>query len=446
MSRAGLGIAAITMLLSAAASQAQDSAGRGAPNPPIGQMVGPDAQGEFVGANVPEGAKPVFAAKDGAVPKGIAALPADIFTSKDFYKDRAHWFDPRYYRCNSPAAIEAQWGALEAPIIGSTPPGSAAWGYCDRDYPRAAIVSPYAFKTAQAHWEALQAEARRHGGPTHYTQATLPDWSGSYHRRRGKTDSWYNGHELQVPTYLSLLTPRYQGYFVQQMYHNAHSNAPQWPGTFCWPEGFMRRFAHYGGGWLPRLVMTPDMVIDMRAGGAGSQDFITQIHIDRQFDMSGEVPHLTLEPQWYGETIGFWDGDALITWTSNVRGWTSHGAFEYSGKIQSIEIYTPRKDDAGKLIGIQHESVIYDPEALAEPVRIVETWDRQGALNQGDPFPVLVCVPDTFPINGLPTFTQPGDTIQYTVPDLYDRPWARNWEKYFEKDMARPAEDHADAS
>ena len=49
-------------------------------------------------------------------------------------------------------------------------------------------------------------------------------------------------------------------------------------------------------------------------------------------------------PRWYGETIGFWDDDTLITWTSNIQGWTVHGAFEYSNKMQTIEIYTPNRD------------------------------------------------------------------------------------------------------
>ena len=76
----------------------------------------------------------------------------DLFTSKDFYKDQALWSDPRYFRCNSPAAIEDLWGGNRSEPHRREPPASAAWGYCDRDYPREAIVSPYPFKTAQAHY------------------------------------------------------------------------------------------------------------------------------------------------------------------------------------------------------------------------------------------------------------------------------------------------------
>lgn len=415
----------------------QASAGRGAPDPlRPDAIVGSEGKGMYTGAGIPPGFPPIFAARDGAIPAGVTPLAHDIFTTKDFYQDRELWSDPRYYRCNSAVGLEQIWGAYEVPLIGDDPPRTAAWGYCDRDYPREQIVSPYAFTTAKAHYAALLAEARSRGGPTVYTQATLPDWNGQYSRERAKTSTWVYGAVLQIPTYLSLLTPEYQQRFVQQMYHYSGSNAPQWPGSYCWPEGFMRRLAQYGGGRI-NLVMTPELVLDMRNS---AKTLITQIHIGREFvEEPGAVPRLgPAVPQWFGETIGFWDGEALITWTSNVQGWINHGGFEFSNKLQSVEIYTPRKDDAGRHVGIKHEVVLYDEDALVQPVRIVQLWEKLGDLNDNDPFVYMECIPHIFPIDGIATPVSPGASFQYEYLDMYGRPWAQVWERYHENGMQRP--------
>jgi hypothetical protein len=171
-----------------------------------------------------------------------------------------------------------------------------------------------------------------------------------------------------------------------------------------------------------------------------AKNFITHIHVGRRFNEDGPVPRLSAEvPRWYGETIGFWDREALVTWTSNIQGWFSHGAFEHSSRLQTIEVYTPRKNADGEVAGIEHEAILYDPEALVEPVRILHRWDRTGKLNEGAPYLYIECIQYNFPINGVATPIPPGTTIEYTVPDLYGRPWARLWERYHEAGMEHPA-------
>ena len=62
-------------------------------------------------------------------------------------------------------------------ISETNPPAKAPWGDCNADWGRENILSPYPYKTAQEHYEALMAQARAHGGPTVYAKATVPESS-----------------------------------------------------------------------------------------------------------------------------------------------------------------------------------------------------------------------------------------------------------------------------
>ena len=250
--------------------------------------------------------------------------------------------------------------------------------------------------------------------------------------------TWYGMLYNQVSTILSLLTPEYQTRMVQQEYHQVVTNKSQWPAQYCWPEGFMRRW-HLAATNEHEIMVTPSLV-QILTGVA--DNFITNIHIGRKFNMDGAVPRLGADvPRWYGETIGFWDGDVLVTWTSNIQGWMSHSAFEFSNKMQTIEIYAPNRDENGHFVGLNHEAVFYDPEALVQPIRIVRNLKKLRGFEEGDPYAFVECVQTIFPVKGTATPVSPGATIEYDVPDMYGRPWAQVWEKYWERGMERPKQE-----
>ena len=131
------------------------------PAAPQGYRLGPPAQGRQ-GRAVGEATFP-------GPPAGMQALPIDLFTSKNFYSDRALLSDKRYFRCNTPRQITDIWTSRR---IGANPPSSASWGECNDDYPREKILSPYPHKTAKEHYDALMAQAKASGGPAVYTGQT----------------------------------------------------------------------------------------------------------------------------------------------------------------------------------------------------------------------------------------------------------------------------------
>ena len=213
---------------------------------------------------------------------------------------------------------------------------------------------------------------------------------------------------------LSVLTPVYRQRMVQHMYHEAVTNAPQWNAAFCYPEGFIRWWSEPSEAGNFQLTMTTWQV-QFLSGVANN--FLRQVMIGKA--------HAQV-PQWYGETIGFWDGTTLVTWTANVQTWTlTHAMFDTSDKMETVETLKPVYDPSGKFYGLDHETIFYDPDAFVAPVRAAFRFQRIATTDDPERrYTFIECLGQLKTSRGGPCSCPPRTPTSSATTTV---PWAKNW-------------------
>ena len=267
-----------------------------------------------------------------ALSEGSAAQT--LFTTEDYRRDAAHWADPAYYNHNTARELtDMQVNNRFAET------GSGADVYT--------LTTPYAYQSATEHY---QAWLDRAGGGTQHSFQTLPDWDGLW----VAGPSWLDSVDVQASTVAAALTPQYREYYVQQV--KAESEGRHWwASSFCLPDGFVR------GLWRNHreFILRPGRVWILTS-------ILTETQVRWLYtDGTGHSPEALQYPKWQGESIAFWDGDALIVHTNQIRAWTAtHSLFEWSDQLSTVERYQRVGDR------IAGEVTLYDPVAFIEPLHV----------------------------------------------------------------------------
>ncbi len=122
------------------------------------------------------------------------------------------------------------------------------------------------------------------------------------------------------------------------------------PEANCLPTGVPR---------LPpyplKIVQTPSVMVILFEGN---------IHSYRQIFLDGRSHPKDLDPTWYGDSIGKWEGDTLVVDTVgfNDKFWFDFAGHPHTGQLHITERY--RRPDLGH---IEEEVTIDDPGAYTKP-------------------------------------------------------------------------------
>ncbi len=258
------------------------------------------------------------------------AVAQTLFTTEDFRNDRERWTDPAYYHNNT---VFEMRDMDRAAVYGEE--GTGVVGAMD-------LASPYPYTSAWEHYQAWLAAA---DGGTQHTWATMPDWRGRFVGGGDRLEGGLNPASSVVP----MLTPQYQEYFVQDMWALAQRRS--WgANAFCLPGGFVTAVRD-----AEEFIATPDRVWILGAGN--NRNYIRWIYTDG----SGHTAEDFQYPKWHGESIGFWDGDALIVHTNQIRAWKG-GLTEFTDALETVERYRRVGDT------IEGEITFYDDAVYVTPV------------------------------------------------------------------------------
>ena len=122
------------------------------------------------------------------------------------------------------------------------------------------------------------------------------------------------------------------------------------PEANCLPTGVPRQ-APYP--W--RVVQTPTHIFFLFEGN---------IHSYRQIFIDGRKHPADLDPTWYGDSVGNWDGDTMVV---DTIGFNDKFWFDFAGHPHTEQLHVVERYRRLDLSHLEYETTITDPGAYARP-------------------------------------------------------------------------------
>jgi len=249
------------------------------------------------------------------------------------------------------------------PSVGSAQTGAFGGGYGP---PLKAEPPPRVFATSDEHYAYLLQQAK---GGTKHTLTSVPRWDGLW-VTAGNThmDMFISPPDFKGKVREGVLTPPYEKAYKERWRQQQELGEVQYDRlTHCEPPGYPRWLLEPYSHEFVNLPQESYMINDYGPG-------IRRVYIGQ------EHKNVYGTHSWYGDTIGFWDGNKLITHTkyllpADFTRWSPMTSNQFEG-VERWEL----KQYPGGVERLEVQVTFYDKHAFVKPVSAVYAFRRAKEL------------------------------------------------------------------
>lgn len=253
------------------------------------------------------------------------------------------------------------FGLLGAAVVLGSPAAHAQFG-SGYGPPLEVVPPPMEFETSAEHYAWLLEQA---DGGTQHTIETVPRWDGLW-VTAGNThmSAFLDAPGFSGDVRKGVLTPAYEQAYTERWREQTELGEVQYDRlTHCEPQGYPRILLEP---YTHEFIALPDMFYQINDFASG----VRRVYIGEQHS------ELLGTHSWFGDIIGHWDGDKLVTHTVDLlpADFTRWSPMT-SNQFESVEVWELKNySDGTERLEVQ--VTFYDSFAFEKPVHAVYAYRR----------------------------------------------------------------------